>query len=90
MFHLDEGTRSFFRAVTAKKPDPMIYNLAAERLGLPNGQCVVVEDSLVGLRAAKVKSEAASTLGPSLFRLHSNSHTRAASQGEWGPRALSM
>ena len=40
-------------AVTAKKPDPMIYNLAAERLGLPNSQCIVVEDSLVGLRAAK-------------------------------------
>merc|ERR1719446_2023023 len=39
--------------VTAKKPDPMIYNLAAERLGLPNSQCIVVEDSLVGLRAAK-------------------------------------
>uniref|UniRef100_A0A7S4FAW9 Uncharacterized protein n=1 Tax=Chrysotila carterae TaxID=13221 RepID=A0A7S4FAW9_CHRCT len=39
--------------VTAKKPDPMIYNLAAERLKLENTQCIVVEDSLVGLRAAK-------------------------------------
>lgn len=38
--------------VTAKKPDPMIYNLAAERLGLPSAECVVIEDSLVGLRAA--------------------------------------
>lgn len=38
--------------VTAKKPDPMIYNLAATRLGLPPQCCVVVEDSLVGLKAA--------------------------------------
>jgi HAD superfamily hydrolase (TIGR01509 family) len=38
--------------VTAKKPDPMIYNLAAERLGLGQTDCVVIEDSLVGLRAA--------------------------------------
>jgi len=38
--------------VKAKKPDPMIYNLAAERLGLQKTDCVVIEDSLVGLRAA--------------------------------------
>jgi len=39
--------------VQNKKPDPEIYNLAAKRLGLANADCVVVEDSLVGLRAAK-------------------------------------
>ena len=39
--------------VSNKKPHPEIYNVAAERLGLPNDRCVVVEDSLVGLRAAK-------------------------------------
>jgi len=39
--------------VSNKKPDPEIYNVAAERLGLSNTQCVVVEDSMVGLRAAK-------------------------------------
>lgn len=38
--------------VSKKKPDPMIYNLARERLGLPADKCVVIEDSLVGLRAA--------------------------------------
>ena len=38
--------------VTRKKPDPLIYNLAREKVGLPSNQCVVVEDSLVGLRAA--------------------------------------
>jgi HAD superfamily hydrolase (TIGR01509 family) len=38
--------------VTAKKPDPLIYNTAAERLGMSSDRCVVIEDSLVGLRAA--------------------------------------
>lgn len=38
--------------MTRKKPDPLIYNLAREKIGLPAGKCVVVEDSLVGLRAA--------------------------------------
>ena len=35
-----------------KKPHPEIYTTAAARLGLPPSSCVVVEDSLVGLRAA--------------------------------------
>ncbi|KAG2487829.1 hypothetical protein HYH03_013546 [Edaphochlamys debaryana] len=39
--------------VTRKKPDPLIYNMARERLGnIPAERCVVIEDSLVGLRAA--------------------------------------
>lgn len=38
--------------VSAKKPDPLIYNTARERLGLRADQCVVIEDSMVGLRAA--------------------------------------
>lgn len=39
--------------VSNKKPHPEIYNVAAERLGLGSAACVVVEDSMVGLRAAK-------------------------------------
>jgi cytidine deaminase len=39
--------------VTRKKPDPQIYRLAAERLGLPPERCVVVEDAPVGVAAAK-------------------------------------
>jgi len=39
--------------VPRKKPDPLIYNLVRERLGVTPDKCVVVEDSLVGLRAAK-------------------------------------
>ncbi|KAL3920870.1 MAG: hypothetical protein SGARI_006836 [Bacillariaceae sp.] len=35
------------------KPSPMIYNTARERLGIDKDRCVVIEDSKVGLRAAK-------------------------------------
>ena len=36
-----------------KKPDPEIYNLAKEKLGLNPANCMVVEDSRNGLLAAK-------------------------------------
>lgn len=39
--------------VSKLKPDPMIYRTAAERLQIDPSRCVVVEDSLVGLKAAK-------------------------------------
>ncbi len=39
--------------VAAKKPDPLIYTTAMERLGVDPSVCVVVEDSLIGLKAAK-------------------------------------
>ena len=39
--------------VPKKKPDPAIYNMAAEDFGVDPARCVVVEDSRIGLRAAK-------------------------------------
>lgn len=39
--------------VSKKKPDPEIYNLAQQKLGLDPKECVVVEDSRNGLLAAK-------------------------------------
>ena len=39
--------------VSRKKPDPEIYNLAKEKLGLPGEDCLVIEDSRNGLLAAK-------------------------------------
>ena len=46
---------SFFcgDAVARKKPQPDVYNLAAETMGLDKAECVVVEDSGIGLQAAK-------------------------------------
>ena len=38
--------------VPAKKPDPAIYDLAIERLGLQPGDAIVIEDSRNGLLAA--------------------------------------
>eukprot|EP00873_Tetraselmis_striata_P045675 jgi/Tetstr1/465939/TSEL_010553.t1 len=38
--------------VHKKKPDPLIYNMASASLGVAPEDCLVVEDSLVGLRAA--------------------------------------
>lgn len=39
--------------VSRKKPDPAIYELAAQRLRLAAAECVVLEDSRNGLLAAK-------------------------------------
>lgn len=38
--------------VDKKKPDPKIYNVAAQKLGLDPSECLVVEDSTIGLQAA--------------------------------------
>lgn len=39
--------------VPRKKPDPAIYNLAAQTLGVDPASCVVIEDSAIGVAAAK-------------------------------------
>ncbi|KAL7548960.1 hypothetical protein ACHAWF_012246 [Thalassiosira exigua] len=39
--------------VSRLKPDPLIYVTAAERLGVDPARCVVIEDSAIGVRAAK-------------------------------------
>ncbi len=44
--------------VTRGKPDPQVYLLAAERLGLPAAHCVVVEDAPVGVAAARAAGTA--------------------------------
>lgn len=53
------GLREFFTVIVSGeevvhgKPDPAVFLLAAERLGLPPADCVVIEDALVGIEAAK-------------------------------------
>jgi beta-phosphoglucomutase-like phosphatase (HAD superfamily) len=39
--------------VTRGKPDPQMFLLAAERMGVRPEQCLVIEDSPLGLEAAK-------------------------------------
>ncbi|RWW77187.1 hypothetical protein BHE74_00014674 [Ensete ventricosum] len=38
--------------VKAKKPDPLIYITALKKLGLQARNCLVIEDSVIGLQAA--------------------------------------
>ncbi|XP_020575579.1 haloacid dehalogenase-like hydrolase domain-containing protein At4g39970 [Phalaenopsis equestris] len=38
--------------VKEKKPSPLIYLAASKKLGVPGGNCLVVEDSVIGLQAA--------------------------------------
>lgn len=51
--------RQFFTVIVSGeevvhgKPDPSIFLLAAERLGADPADCVVIEDALVGIEAAK-------------------------------------
>jgi len=35
------------------KPDPQVFLVAAEKLGIPSGRCVVFEDAVAGVEAAK-------------------------------------
>lgn len=39
--------------ITHSKPDPEVYLLAAKKLGVPPGNCVVFEDAFVGMEAAR-------------------------------------
>jgi len=39
--------------ISTKKPDPLIYTTALEMAGIAPAQTVVIEDSLIGLKAAK-------------------------------------
>lgn len=41
------------RDVSRGKPDPQVFLLAAQRLGIPPHRCVVVEDAALGIAAAK-------------------------------------
>jgi beta-phosphoglucomutase len=41
------------RDVTRGKPDPQVFELAAERLGVPPVACAVVEDAVHGIEAAR-------------------------------------
>ncbi len=49
----------FFRAVVAMedtqrgKPDPQVFQIAARRLDAAPGRCVVFEDAVAGVQAAK-------------------------------------
>jgi beta-phosphoglucomutase-like phosphatase (HAD superfamily) len=45
--------------VTRGKPDPQVFLLAAERLGVVPSRCVVIEDAQPGIAAAQAAGMAA-------------------------------
>lgn len=42
--------------VEKKKPDPSIYRIAAQRLGVDPSNCLVVEDSTIGLKVTAIST----------------------------------
>jgi beta-phosphoglucomutase len=63
--------------VTRGKPDPQVFLLAAERLGLAASRCVVIEDAPVGIEAAR--RAGAQCIG-FVSRGHTRDELRAADQ----------
>lgn len=47
------GAKVTGRDVTRGKPDPQVFLIAAEKLGVPPASCAVVEDAPAGVAAAK-------------------------------------
>jgi beta-phosphoglucomutase family hydrolase len=67
------GLGEFFQTIVAAddvtrgKPDPQVFLLGAERLGVSPARCIVFEDAFVGLRAARaggMKAVAVATTHP--------------------------
>jgi beta-phosphoglucomutase-like phosphatase (HAD superfamily) len=46
-------SNTFNSVVKAKKPAPDVYNMAVNEMGLDKGRCIIVEDTQIGLGAAK-------------------------------------
>ena len=50
--------------VTAGKPDPQVFLVAADRLGVPPPRCIVVEDAVAGVEAARRAGMRSIGVGP--------------------------
>ncbi|RMF85213.1 MAG: beta-phosphoglucomutase [Planctomycetota bacterium] len=46
------------------KPDPQVFRIAAERLGVPAARCVVIEDAASGVQAARAAGMRVIGVGP--------------------------
>lgn len=71
------------------KPEPDVFLLAAERLGIPPAACVVFEDAPVGIEAARragMRAAALTTLKPAeAFAGFSNLIATAKDYTDWKP-----
>lgn len=57
--------------VPEKKPDPSIYVIAAKRLSVDPTECLVVEDSTIGLRVCSTPSSSSLPCACALLHLTS-------------------
>lgn len=62
--------------ITKSKPDPEVFIVAADKLGLPYEECLVVEDSAAGVEAAKATNMRTLGVGPDHKSLKSDYHSR--------------
>ena len=49
--------------ITRSKPFPDVFLTASEKLGIPPAQCLVVEDAVAGIQAAKAAGMSAAAIG---------------------------
>ena len=62
--------------ITRSKPDPEVFQVAAEKLGLQYGECMVVEDSAAGIQAAKSTEMRTLGVGPYYSELNADCKCR--------------
>lgn len=55
--------------ISRNKPDPMIYKMTLKNLGLPASDCIVVEDSVTGIKAAKSAGLETWALKPKSYKI---------------------
>jgi HAD superfamily hydrolase (TIGR01509 family) len=64
------GSASLFRSILSgsdvvrAKPDPEIYRRSAEQLGFSPGECLIIEDSVAGVAAARASGAVAVGVAP--------------------------
>ena len=58
--------------ITRSKPDPQVFEVAAEKLGLLKEDCLVVEDSIAGIIAAKAAHMRTLGVGPEYKQLRAD------------------
>ncbi|SEU11667.1 beta-phosphoglucomutase [Lacrimispora sphenoides] len=58
--------------ITRSKPDPEVFEVAANKLGLKNEDCLVVEDSMAGIAAAKAVHMKTLGVGPEHAQLQAD------------------
>ncbi|MDE6054428.1 MAG: beta-phosphoglucomutase [Lachnospiraceae bacterium] len=70
--------------ITKSKPDPEVFLVAAQKLGLSNEECLVVEDSAAGIVAAKAAGMKSLGVGPYYQELGATYQARGLNEvTEW-------